>query len=38
MLVALADGSARMIAASVSPPVYWGAVTPAAGEILGEGW
>jgi prepilin-type N-terminal cleavage/methylation domain-containing protein len=38
MLVALADGSARMIAASVSPPVYWGAVTPASGEILGAEW
>jgi prepilin-type N-terminal cleavage/methylation domain-containing protein len=36
MLVALGDGSARTIVAGIAPSVYWGAVTPAAGEISGE--
>jgi prepilin-type N-terminal cleavage/methylation domain-containing protein len=38
MLTALADGSVRTVAPAVSPQVYWGAVTPAGGEILGPDW
>jgi prepilin-type N-terminal cleavage/methylation domain-containing protein len=38
MLVGLADGSVRQLAPSISPAVYWGAVTPNRGEVLGEGW
>jgi prepilin-type N-terminal cleavage/methylation domain-containing protein len=32
--VTLADGSYRMLRASIDPRVFWGAVTPAAGEII----
>jgi prepilin-type processing-associated H-X9-DG protein len=38
MQVALADGSVRNLAGSMAPTTYWGAVTPAAGEILGNDW
>lgn len=38
MQVALADGSVRNLAGSISPTIYWGAVTPASGEILGGDW
>jgi prepilin-type N-terminal cleavage/methylation domain-containing protein len=38
MLVAVADGSVRVLARGIAPQVFWGAVTPAAGEILGDGW
>jgi prepilin-type N-terminal cleavage/methylation domain-containing protein len=38
MLTAWADGSVRILAGSVSPNVYWGAVTPAGGEILNFDW
>jgi type II secretory pathway pseudopilin PulG len=34
MLVALADGSVRTISPRVSPETFWGAVTPAGGEVL----
>lgn len=38
MLAALADGSVRTLARGMAPQVFWGAVTPAGGEILGNGW
>ncbi|HEY7426910.1 MAG TPA: DUF1559 domain-containing protein [Gemmataceae bacterium] len=38
MQVALADGSVRNLAGSIAPTTYWGAVTPSAGEILGDDW
>jgi prepilin-type N-terminal cleavage/methylation domain-containing protein len=38
MLIALGDGSVRTIASAISPAIYWGAVTPAGGEILGQDW
>lgn len=38
MLVALADGSCRIIQVGISPATYWAAVTPAGGEILGWDW
>lgn len=34
--VALFDGSVRTISPSVSEGVFWGAVTPAGGEVLGD--
>lgn len=36
MVIALADGSVRTVHPSVSPEVFWGAVTPAGNEALGE--
>jgi prepilin-type N-terminal cleavage/methylation domain-containing protein/prepilin-type processing-associated H-X9-DG protein len=36
--VALADGSVRAVAAGVSQATFWGAVTPAGGEVLGADW
>jgi prepilin-type N-terminal cleavage/methylation domain-containing protein len=38
MLVALADGSVRTIAPSISEATFWAAVTPAAGDVLGSDW
>lgn len=38
MLVALGDGSVRILGAEISPEVFWGALTPAAGETLGDQW
>jgi type II secretory pathway pseudopilin PulG len=38
MLVAMADGSGRILSAGMSPFTYWAAVTPSAGEILGFDW
>jgi hypothetical protein len=38
MLVALADGSVRTLAPSMSEYTYWAAVTPAGGETLGTDW
>jgi prepilin-type N-terminal cleavage/methylation domain-containing protein len=35
MLVAMGDGSVRTIAAGIDESVYWGAVTPAGGEVGG---
>jgi len=34
MYCALADGSVRMFAPTVHPAVFWGAVTPAGGEVV----
>lgn len=36
MIVGLGDGSVRTVRPSVSPEVFWGAVTPAGGEVLGD--
>lgn len=38
MLVALGDGSVRTLSPGMSPATYWGAVTPAGGEVLGIDW
>jgi type II secretory pathway pseudopilin PulG len=36
MLVALADGSVRQLRPNIDLTVYWGAVTPAGGEVLAD--
>jgi hypothetical protein len=36
LVVALADGSARTVRPGISPEVFWGAVTPAGGEVLSD--
>jgi type II secretory pathway pseudopilin PulG len=36
--VGMGDGSARRVAASVSPETWWSACTPAGGEVLGPDW
>jgi prepilin-type N-terminal cleavage/methylation domain-containing protein len=38
MLVALADGSGRIISPSISRATYWAAVTPAGNDLLGTDW
>ena len=38
MLVALADGSVRTVASSISEATFWSAVTPRGGEVLGNDW
>lgn len=38
MVAAIADGSVRIIAPSISGRSYWSAVTPASGEIPGNDW
>jgi prepilin-type N-terminal cleavage/methylation domain-containing protein len=38
MLIALADGSVRQVAPSISPSTFWAAVTPKGGEVLGRDW
>lgn len=38
MLVALADGSVRVIGSDISPSTFWAAVTRAGGEQLGDDW
>jgi prepilin-type N-terminal cleavage/methylation domain-containing protein len=38
MLAAIADGSVRVLSPGMSPATYWGAVTPAGGEVLGNDW
>lgn len=34
--VGMADGSVRVVRPGVAPQVFWGAVTPAGGEVLGD--
>jgi hypothetical protein len=34
MIVGLADGSVRTLGRLMSPETFWGAVTPAGGEVL----
>jgi hypothetical protein len=36
--VLLADGSVRLVAAGLSQPTWWAALTPAGGEVLGSDW
>lgn len=36
LLVALGDGSVRTVSHAVPPEVFWGAVTPAGGEVLSD--
>jgi prepilin-type N-terminal cleavage/methylation domain-containing protein len=36
--VGMGDGSVRVISVGISSHVFWGAVTPAGGEILGGDW
>ena len=38
MVVGLADGSVRILAASIHGDVWWAAVTPAGGEVLSPDW
>ncbi len=38
MLAAIADGSVRTLSPGMSPTTYWGAVTPASGEVLDLDW
>jgi hypothetical protein len=38
MLVALADGSVRTVAPTVSPYTFWAACTPDGNESLGPDW
>jgi prepilin-type N-terminal cleavage/methylation domain-containing protein len=38
MQVALADGSARALASSISGTTWWAACTPWGGEVLGDDW
>ena len=38
MLVALGDGSVRTLPPGMSETTFWGAVTPAGGEVLGSDW
>jgi hypothetical protein len=38
MLVALGDGSVRILSGGMSSNTYWAAVTPAAGDVLGPDW
>ncbi len=36
LLVAMFDGSVRTVSPTVDPSVFWGAVTPNGGEVLGD--
>ncbi len=38
MIVGLADGSVRIVPASVAPGTWWAALTPGGGETLGGNW
>ena len=38
MVVAMGDGSVRLVAQSISQLSFWSAVTPAGGEVLGSDW
>ena len=38
MLVAVFDGSVRILHPGMAREVYWGAVTPNRGEIINDGW
>jgi prepilin-type N-terminal cleavage/methylation domain-containing protein len=38
MLAAIFDGSVRVLLAGMAREVYWGAVTPNRGEVLGNDW
>lgn len=36
LVIGLADGSARTARGGISPEIFWGAVTPIGGEVLGD--
>lgn len=36
MLVGMLDGSVRTIRSGINPSIFWGAVTPSSGEVLGD--
>jgi prepilin-type N-terminal cleavage/methylation domain-containing protein len=38
MLVAMADGSVRMMAQSIKPNIFWSLVTPNGGEAINDDW
>jgi prepilin-type N-terminal cleavage/methylation domain-containing protein len=38
MLAAFADGGVRTLSPSISEAVFWGAVTPAGGEVIAADW
>jgi type II secretory pathway pseudopilin PulG len=38
MVTAMVDGSVRIVAPTIAPITFWGAVTPAGGEVLGPNW
>jgi prepilin-type N-terminal cleavage/methylation domain-containing protein len=38
MLVAMADGSVRMMAHSITPNIFWALVTPNGGEVVNDDW
>lgn len=38
MVVGFADGSVRTLSPRISQETFWGAVTPASGELLGNDW
>jgi hypothetical protein len=38
MVVAIADGSVRLLPSGMSPATWWAACTPAGGEVNGPDW
>ena len=38
IVVAMGDGSVKVVSRGVSPGTWWAAVTPATGEVLGNDW
>jgi hypothetical protein len=38
IMVALGDGSSRLVAQGVSPATWWYTITPGGGDILGSDW
>jgi hypothetical protein len=38
IVVAMGDGSSRLVSQGVSPLTWWSACTPAGGEVLGSDW
>ena len=36
MLVGLVDGSVKQLNPGIAPHIFWGAITPAGGEVLGD--
>lgn len=38
LTVVFVDGSTRVVKAGVEPAVFWASVTPAGGELIGDGF
>jgi hypothetical protein len=38
MLAGIADGSVRVLNGAIAETLYWGAITPAGGEVLAGDW